>query len=60
VTPAAEEMQMTTQDAELKVKGDSGLNVVLIALIAGGAVAAIAVVGGGAFLLRGRGGSASS
>jgi hypothetical protein len=59
VTPAAEEMQLTTQEAELKVKGDSGLNVMLIALIAAGAVLAVAVVGGGAFLLRGRGGTSS-
>lgn len=54
VTPAAQEMEMTTQDAELKVKGDDGLNVLLISLIAAGAVAAVVIVGAGAFLLTRR------
>jgi hypothetical protein len=59
VTPAAEEMELSTQDAEVKVKGDGGVNVLMIVLIAVGAVAAVGIVGGGAFMLRRRGGSAA-
>ena len=60
VTPAATEMEMTTQDAELKVKGDDSFNILLIVLIAVGVVAAVVIVGAAAFVLTRRGRTSSA